>query len=257
MKKKIIALTSVIVALLLIAGIGLAVWAFTNGGNASTEQGNNGGTTGVETNTTLGTLTVKTGSTYGIVFDQNSITYQNSVTYDDETGYVTNTDLNATGLNFTLEWNLGSDYSGDKTPSIAADGDVKFYVTIYIYSKTGANSDDLTPYIETRLDSDSVITDRVTGSATAVTDKENYTGTKYELTVSTSQNDGTGVWSTGSWDSNKIELGVNLNNFLKYKTDAIEDEEALDEFNGHLYMLRESTNKAIIVKFEAVYTPAV
>lgn len=256
MKKKIIALTSVIVALLLIAGIGLAAWLFTNGGNAKTDDTPISGhtTPPVSGETTLGTLTVKTGKDYTVVFDQNSITYQSGVNTDDD-GYVSNETLNADGQNFILEWDLGSSYTGT-TPTIAADGDVKIYASIYVYNY---NTDAVSLFVDFKQASE--LTGKV-ANAEAAAAKEHYTGTKYELTIGADANSGASAWlNNSSWTANKVEIVVNINNFLKYQTTNSEyeivDADSLDTFNTVLgNLITAGTETAVVVVFEAVYTPA-
>lgn len=254
MKKKIIALTSVIVALLLIAGIGLATWAFmSNLGSDPAEGTNPGGVTPVDPNASLGSIAVTTGSDYTLVFDQNSITYQSGHIQKDSNGYVTGTKVNesdseaqafdANGKNHVLTWTIDDAQQGLSLT------DVSFYLTVYIYNANG-----ITDAVEVKNDTE--LSGKVETNTKTPAVLANYTAAMFKLKLGTSGEAGDYIlYSTDNFQGkNTCTFTLNLNNLLKYKADAITDADMLASFND---AFTEANSKgAVKFKFEAIYKEA-
>lgn len=241
MKKKIIALTSVIVALLLIAGIGLATWAFmSNLGSDPAEGTNPGGVTPVDPDASLGSIAVTTGSDYTLVFDQNSITYQSGVTKDSN-GYINST-LDANGKNHVLTWTIPTEQQGLSLT------DVSFYLTVYIYNVNG-----ITDAVEVKNDTE--LSGKVETNTKTPAALTSYDAAMFKLTLGTSGEAGDYIlYSTDNFQGkNTCTFTLNLNNLLKYKADAITDADTLEAFKE---AFKEPGNNAVKFKFEAIYKEA-
>lgn len=229
-KKKIIAIVTTIVSLLLIAGIGVAAWAISSGSGKIKTDGNDIGvivTPPNEQDANWGTLVINNPNNFKVAFDQKKIIFTDGLTASAVDGFYK---LPDTTHHLSATWTLNS--ASDPTPNLL-DGSVEFYAYIYIDNDTAMDCGKLTDYVDFVTNTSGEAWDAVHGDAKQISTSETilssdtdnykpgYEGRKFKLSVGSGAGYGVNVPLNGNsaanWQSGVINLEINLDNLLVYK----------------------------------------